>query len=313
MDNLLYLFTFSLIQVPNLDIMMQRVVNSAEQWMEKMENSVLSIFGEESEVEQTLSVERDRYLDAHRFGSTPYFPFVMGIEYFLRQFRKNHPAVLISDYAVEAPLIFRKDREKTVKISKKKLCAQTYSFCLGDLSEAVFIGGKIEQRRSIRKNDRTELKMAEEVMHRFDQKLYTEVLPHGPHFHNNFDIVSIDQHEICAKQYGFANDLFYIEKLKCADLAINPALMDGLLQLCALHAIKFDQRFILPSSVKSCFINLELMKKADVVFVVCRKRDLYHYDIVVANHQGQIMVEMKDMTFSPLSREVPHLVIGEQE
>ena len=309
-DNLLYLFTFSLIQLPNIDIVVHRVNVFLLEWWKAMEGQVLAIFSEDSEVEQTLSLERDRYLDAHRFGSTPYFPFVMGIEYFLRQFRKNHPAILITDYGVESPLLFRRDREKVVKISKKKMCPNCYQFSIGDLSEAVFIGGKIEQRKSLRQNDRNNIQMAEEVMHRFDQSLYSEVLPHGPHFHNSFDIVSINESEVCAKQYGFLNDLFYIEKLKSADLAINPALMDGLLQLCAIHSIKFEKRFILPTAVKSCFINLELMKKASMAYVICRKVGECCYDIVVSNDTGKIFVEMKGMRFSPIARSVPDLAIG---
>lgn len=310
-DNLLFLLPFFLPQFLSFDNMMQRVIVIFKELGTTMLNLAEDLNILENEIEQTLSVEKDRYLDAHRFGNTPYFPFVMGIEYFLRQFRKNHSAVMISDYSVESPLIFRRDRERIVKISKKKMQSNCYQFKLGDLSEVTYIQGKVEQRKSLRKNDRTEIEVAQDFLHRFDQTLYTEVLPHGPHFHNTFDIVSINESEVSAKQYGFLNDLFYIDTLKSADLAINPAMLDGLLQLCAIHSIRYSKRFILPTGVKHCFINLSLMKTADCAYVLCKKIDDLTYDLVVANSKGQIFVEMKGMRFSPLARSVPDLHLGE--
>lgn len=305
--NFLNLLSFHLLPVSSFDKMTPGVKGTVQKGMKWVRTQAKELYLIEEQVEETLSLKKDRYLDAHRFGNTPYFPFVMGMEYFLRQLKNDFPAVLFSDYSVEAPLIFRRDRDKVVRINHRKVCSNSYQFVLGDLSEASYISSKLEKRHSLRSCDRCQIELSPDFIHRFDKTLYQEVLPHGPHFHNSFDICAMEEDEVRAIQHGFKNTLSYIDDLKCEDLSLNPALLDGLLQLCALHSINFNGKFILPTRVERCFLNLELMKEVDTAYVVCQKRSEAVYDLVVADESGRIFVEMRGMAFSILTRTVPEL------
>lgn len=251
----------------------------------------------------TLSLESDQYMDSHRFGKTPYFPFVMGMEYFLDCIKEDKGCVVFSNYRVDQPLMLRKDIAKDIVVNLLETQDRGYECSLSDDKDRPHISGSVEFRDEVRKRDKVCF-CTDEKIYCFDKEMYKSVLPHGPHFHNNFDIVSIDENELKARQFNFSNNLKYMGHKTQSELNTNPALLDGLLQLCALHSIKFEEQYMLPTSVKSLFINFSKLNDLDVTYVVCRKVSSAVYDIAVSNSEGEIVCKFKEMTFSKLSRKV---------
>ncbi|MCK5073764.1 MAG: polyketide synthase dehydratase domain-containing protein [Bacteriovoracaceae bacterium] len=259
----------------------------------------------------TLSLKSDPYLDAHRLQGIPFFPFVMGLEYLLKACPDiaDTTGILYLDYSVNNPIFLRRDRDKPIFIKTQRLKDQYGHFVeiMSD-EEQNYISGKVISRSQIRSTERDPLNFdfnEKNTIKKFTNDLYENILPHGPHFHNNFDVITFKKDSVEARQHSYNNDLDYLKNQKLKDLALNPALLDGCLQLAALNAIKFDHCYILPLSFNSCFINMDIMSKSEECLISIKRNKIANYDIKVYSKSGKLFVFMNNLTFSVLKKNTP--------
>lgn len=262
---------------------------------------------------QILSLKNDYYLDSHRFRGIPFFPFVMGMEYLFQSCSELHGSrgVLFWNYSVENPLHFRKDCERKILI-EKEMSDDSNGFLTKIVNESgdVYISSSVVGRKSIRKNAENDFVFrlnSETVKQTFGNDIYETLLPHGAHFHNNFDIIKFSKDVIWARQYNFNNNLEFFKNVRLSDLALNPALLDGVLQLAALHAIKFEKTYILPSSFSTCFINLDLISRIEQSFIVLQVLPENTFNVSAYDEDNNMFLSINDLKFSVLKEKITSL------
>lgn len=267
--------------------------------------------------ERSISLKVDKYLDGHRFGSTPYFPFVMGIEFFCqacRDITQSFDAVLFSTFRILNPIMLRKDRDKTVLVRIDN-CAygdenQLHLITVYDEQGTTYISGELTPRETLRINDILPSNLEKKTT-MFEEKIsedlfYKKLFPHGPHFQSQFEILFSARAEWLIRQYGFNNKLEYINDEKISNLITQPVLLDGIMQLCSYISVKKNNCFLLPVSVASCFIRHSLKNKVDDVYVhiveICRTVfDVVVYDV----NTKKIFVELRGLSFVELKKAIP--------
>jgi len=270
--------------------------------------------------EKKLSVETDKYLDGHRFGTIPYFPFVMGMEFFCQVCMdlKTVPGrILFSDFKIQNPIALRKDRPKIIKIKVEELLTEKQdrqdSFKIQITDEAmqlVHIEGELSFRELARGFSRDPISISE-IPDRPERIINSEILyrdffPHGPHFQNRFEIMRFNEKEGLARQYDFNKDLQYVGEEKLDRLILNPVLLDGILQLCSLYSIQYDNCFLLPISLDYCFLDLRLKKEVDEIYVRVKRLSSTTFDAQAFSIKGQeLILELRNITFVKLNRPVP--------
>lgn len=273
------------------------------------------------EISRTISPITDPYLSAHRFGKTPYFPFVMSIEFFLQSINKVQDVfknvILLKNLSAINPLIFRKDREKVIDFRLENIGHRNdYSFSLNDNSVGQIYfraTANLRDKKNKRDQERSSIKSAEYLENNIviGKGVYTrKILPHGEHFQNSFEILHYSEKSAFVKQFNFNNDLRFTSELMQKDLIINPTLFDGILQLCALHSIKFNKKYILPQQIDSIYVSIEELKKSKVVFVDLEvdSNRAFCYNLAVWDEmQVHQLIVLKGVQFKDMNLSVPDL------
>ncbi len=256
-----------------------------------------------------LSVESELYLDSHRFNGTPYLPLVMALEYFVSQLEEKekidfHNHLEVKDLKVFGPIILRKDRPKEIVIHKEKEVTneslRNYNFKItGNDRELVYFQARVELDSKhdfclSRFEDWTNAKVA--IV--YGNNIYSTHFPHGPHFQNLFEVIKMDLNNIFVKLTGDISDnVFFIDKSH--KLYTNPTLLDGLLQLCALHSIETRNIYMLPIMAESIQIGGDLTKVTKLNAHVKRISD-FCYDVVAYNEEMKVSVNMKNIYFKEI-------------
>lgn len=270
-----------------------------------MQTSVIRNTQTDEKIDKVLSIGSAHYLNSHRLKNTPYFPFVMGLEYFTETAQediKNSIDVIFEDFKVEAPLLLRRDRDKSIFIKKSKSNV-SIADQRGTYFSSAIKGSKVN---SIKTENGWKKKIGDTCL-KLGREIYRQIFPHGPHFQNNFTIYNTSADGLIARQHDFCNQLDYIDNKKCDDLALNPAFLDGILQLCVIHSITFDKAYLLPVSVKHLSINLSLIKKIQESYTTIVKKGDFTYDAHATTESGEIIATFRDLKFTKLSQKVPEL------
>ncbi len=276
--------------------------------------------------ERILSLENDPYLESHCLGNMPFFPFVMGMEFFcqvcnfLQKTDQTISSILFKDFILRGAIILRKKRSRKIFVDVYELdnVDQTDRICMLNEEEDVFIEGRLSKRSILREEERNPFDkrfLERDGSWRIGKALYDGVLPHGPHFHNRFEIICHGIDEVLLRQHGILNSLTYFDDESLEDLYLNPALLDGVLQTCALHGLYYHQLLLLPLSVQSVFVDLKKVKKVSEVFVKILPLDRNVFDVFVYDEASRkVVIELRQMQFSILeghrTPDIPPIPLG---
>jgi hypothetical protein len=203
----------------------------------------------------TLDLTRDRYLDSHRLGGIPVFPFAMGIEVLHRLTGKNESNT-ISDYKFLNPIFLRKDRPKTLSIEIKLTERGTICNILNP-PNLLHITGNILQNNEDYFVTKIPTPKKQQVKPVLSAELaaFSATLPHGPHFRCDYELYELAENHGKARLWNTIPKISFFENHAWTDVKTNPTLLDGALQLCAFHYRHWTGKNALPVEAASISYN----------------------------------------------------------
>jgi hypothetical protein len=130
---------------------------------------------------------------------------------------------------------------------------------------------------------------------------YGSFLPHGPHFQCRLDPVEETETRVMGWLAGYTSTLAFSTEAGPDLPLLNPGLIDGLLQACAMIAIRHHNRFILPVGASVLRADARSLSGDGPVYVSIEMEGRYSFRMEVWDRQGDGILVAEDMTFNEMA------------
>ena len=249
-----------------------------------------------------ISLATHPFLASHRILGHLLFPFAMALELFVSEWRSrtSGESVQIEDLVVGHPLVIPPDGARTVQLCLRPVGNATFEADLRQdgsrpfyscrLSVAPLPGG-------------VEPPPWREQGRWLGEELYEGLLPHGEHFHCRFGFHHFGPGGVRSLLSEQDRARAMLASVPSSGLSTRPCLIDGVLQLCGLHALRYSRSFVLPEKAALLKLHLPSLAAPEELLVDIKEAGPLNYDVVGAAAGGRPALEIVGLQFSAASVE----------
>ena len=265
----------------------------------------------------SVSLESFPCINGHKLFSTPIMPLSIAIEYLYLSsdlMTLNHPHTTVCNFKNQRPLLLKNSEPQDIVIEISSFHDKHQKKEIDILSSGkdLFFKGEVIIQKSAPKVEESkedkEFKFYERgALFQIGASAYKEALPYGLHFQNVIDVTKFEDNYIEATQSNLQNDLTYIRGLRLSSLATNPLIIEGIVQLCTVHIMAFENFYVLPTHFETLYINHPAVKKASQVFTIIEPLDSLTYNVKSYHHDGTLILAFSNLSFEKIKMKIPDI------